>query len=81
MSNERKYAMIISDAKGLAHGKTIAKVIIEECTDLSFFVGKTINAAHQNPGLPFDLSIRMTIVAQMVELAKKMGKHVTIQYY
>ena len=62
-------------------GSQIAKVIIEECTDLSFFVGKTINTAHQHPGLPFDLSIRMNIVAQMVELAKKMGKHVTIQYY
>ena len=62
-------------------GSQIAKVIIEECTDLSFFVGKTINAAHQNPGLPFDLSIRMNIVAQMVEIAKQLGKHVTIQYY
>ena len=62
-------------------GSQIAKVIIEECTDLCFFVGKTINSAHQHPSLPFDLSIRMNIVAQMVDVAKKMGKHVTIQYY
>lgn len=62
-------------------GSQIAKIIIEQCTDLSFFVGKTINAAHQNPGLPFDLSVRMTIVAQMVEIAKQLGKHVTVQYY
>lgn len=62
-------------------GSQIAKVIIEDCTDLSFYVGRTINAAHQNPGLPFDLSIRMNLVAQMVEVTKKMGKHVTIQYY
>lgn len=62
-------------------GSKIAKMIIEDCTELHFFVGKAINEAHQNPGLPFDLSIRQNLVAQMVDYAKKMGKDVTIQYY
>lgn len=62
-------------------GSQIAKMIIEECSNLQMFVGKAINEAHQNPGLPFDLSIRMHLVEQIKETAEKMGKQVTISYY
>lgn len=62
-------------------GSRIAKMIIEDCTELHFFVGKAINEAHQNPGLPFDLSIRQNLVAQMVDYSKRMGKEVTTHYY
>lgn len=59
----------------------VAKMIIEECTNLHIFVGKAINNAHQNIELPFDLSIRMSVVQQMVEIIRQMGKEVTITYY
>lgn len=59
----------------------IAKTIIEECTELHLYVGKAINIAHQNPELPFDLSIRMNLVEQIREVVNKMGKGVTITYY
>jgi hypothetical protein len=36
-------------------GSKIAKYIIEDCTTLNLFVGRAINAAHQNPSLPYDL--------------------------
>lgn len=62
-------------------GSKIAKMIIEDCTELNMFVGKAINAAHQNPGLPFDLSIRMNLVEQIKETAQKMGKEVNVKYY
>lgn len=62
-------------------GSQIAKMIIEECTQLNLFVGKAINAAHQNPGLPFDLSIRMNLAKQLEETAMKMGKEVRVSYY
>lgn len=62
-------------------GSQIAKMIIEDCTELHMFVGRTINAAHQNPNLPFDLSIRMNLVAQISETVKRMGKQVHITYY
>lgn len=62
-------------------GSQIAKVIIEDCTQLNLFVGRAINAAHQNPGLPFDLSIRMNLVEQIKETVLKMGKEVTVKYY
>lgn len=59
----------------------LAKLIIEECTELYLFVGKAINEAHQNPHLPFDLSIRMNLIEQIKEAASHMGKKVTIKYY
>lgn len=62
-------------------GSQIAKLIIEECSVLHMYVGKAINEAHQNPGLPFDLSIRMNLVEQIKDTVQKMGKMVTIHYY
>lgn len=62
-------------------GSEIARLIIEDCTVLNMFVGKAINEAHQNTGLPFDLSIRMNLVEQIKEAVLKMGKKVTIKYY
>ena len=62
-------------------GSRLAKVLIEECTSLKMYVGKAINVAHQNPNLPFDLSIRMHLVEQLKDYMKKMGKEVTVKYY
>lgn len=59
----------------------LAKVIIEECTDLQLFVGKAMNVAHQNSSLPFDLSVRMNLVDQLKDCAEHLGKHVTVKYY
>lgn len=59
----------------------VAKMLIEECTDLRMYVGRAINVAHQNPELPFDLSIRMNLVHQMEEAVKAMGKEITVTYY
>ena len=59
----------------------LAKMLIEECTEIHLFVGKAMNVAHRNSNLPFDLSIRMNLVEQLEEVAEKMGKSVTIQYF
>ncbi len=62
-------------------GSKVAKMIIEDCTVLNLYVGKAINEAHQNPGLPFDLSIRMHLVEQIKDTVMKMGKQVTVKYF
>ncbi len=59
----------------------LARMIIEECTELHLFVGTAINDAHKNSDLSFDLSIRMNLVEQMQEVAQKMGKQVCVKYY
>ncbi len=59
----------------------VARVLIEDCTELNLYIGTAINEAYQNPGLPFDLGIRQRLVDQLKELVEKMGKIVTVTYY
>lgn len=59
----------------------LAKLIIEECTDLKLFVGKAMNTAHRNSNLPFDLSVRMNLVDQLKECVEKLGKKVEVEYF
>lgn len=59
----------------------VAKVIIEDCTELHLYVGKAINGAYQNPGLPFDLGIRQNLVEQLKHTVEEMGKQVIVTYY
>ncbi len=59
----------------------LAKLIIEECTELNLFVGKAMNVAHKNSNLPFDLSVRMNLVEQLKECAGNLGKTVNVKYY
>lgn len=62
-------------------GSQVARYIIEDCTVLNLFVGKAMNEAHQNPSLPFDLSIRLHLVEQLKEAAANIGKEVEVHYY
>ena len=59
----------------------IARMIIEDCTELHMYVGKAINSAYQNPDLPFDLGIRQNLVDQLKKTIEEMGKPVTVTYY
>ena len=59
----------------------LAKMLIEECTELNLFVGTAINEAHQESDLTFDLSLRMNLVEQLKSVVEKMGKTVTVKYY
>lgn len=59
----------------------IAKMLLEDCTSLRIFIGKAINPAHQNPGLPADLSIKMKLLDELCKLVDQMGKRVEKIYY
>lgn len=56
----------------------LAKVLFEEGTDISFFVGQSINAAHQ--GLPIDTTMKLKLVESIADNLRKMGKNVTLYY-
>ncbi len=59
----------------------LAKILIEECTELHLFVGMAVNDAHKNSDLSFDLSMRMNLVEQLIHVTEQMGKKVTVKYY
>lgn len=59
----------------------LAEILIDCCTDLVLFVGCAINEAYQNPELPFQMGVRQKIVDQLVDVMKRLGKDVTVNYY
>ncbi len=62
-------------------GSMVAKVLIEECTDVCLYVGKATNGAYHNPGLPFSMGIRQNLVGQLCTCLETLGKTVTVKYY
>lgn len=59
----------------------IAKILFEEASDISFYVGRAINPAHQNPNLPINFSIKMRLIDELSECLKKMGKRINVSYF
>ncbi len=59
----------------------IARMLLEEATDINFYVGRAVNPAHQNPDLPIGFSIKMRLVDQLAEELKAMGKRIKVSYF
>ncbi|WP_194610502.1 SpoIIE family protein phosphatase [Clostridium vitabionis] len=59
----------------------IAKLLIEDCTDLNMFIGTAVNNAYQNPDLPIDLGIRQILVKRLIAAVRALGKRVNVRYY
>ncbi len=59
----------------------LAKLLIEDCTELNLFVGTAVNKAHAESELNFDLSMRQNLVDQLIAISEKMGRTVTVKYY
>ena len=72
------YFHILDEPNGAA---MLAKILLEECTNLKVFIGRAINPAHQNPGLPADLSIKIKLIEELCGIMQKLGKTVEKYYY
>lgn len=59
----------------------ISRMLFEEATDISFYVGRAINPAHQNPNLPINFNIKMNLVEELTKCLTRMGKRVTVSYF
>ena len=59
----------------------IARLLFEEATDINFYVGRAVNAAHQNPNLPISFSIKMRLVDELSMCLEKMGKKIRVSYF
>jgi hypothetical protein len=53
--------------------------VLLEVDHVHFIVGKAMNPAHQNPDLPQQLGIRMTVVREIAEELRGRGKEVTFE--
>lgn len=68
-------------SNGRDGGSLISRMLLEEATDIHFFVGRAINPAHQNPDLPINFSIKMNLVKDLSTCLKRMGKRIKVIYY
>ena len=75
--NER-YALWMTGEDGASR---LARILFEESTDINFYVGRAVNAAHQNPKLPIGFNIKMHLVNELSESLRKMGKRVKVSYF
>ena len=59
----------------------LARLLIEDCTDIHLFVGTAINNAYVDKELPFEFSMRRNLVVDLKRAAEVIGKKVIIEYY
>lgn len=57
----------------------LAEMLFEEATAVNFFVGQSVNIAHQ--GLPIDTTMKLKLVESLSDNLNKMGKKVTVKYF
>lgn len=56
----------------------LADFLFEKATHINFFVGQSVNMAHQ--GLPIDTTMKMKLVEHLADNLRKMGKVVELSY-
>lgn len=59
----------------------LAKVLLEDCTEVHFLVGRALNPAHQNPGMPVSLGLKLNLIKELAAELESGGKRVTIEYF
>ncbi len=59
----------------------IAHMLFEEATDISFYVGRAVNPAHQNPALPINFNVKMQLIDEVSKKLKAMGNNISVSYF
>lgn len=59
----------------------LAKVLLEDSTEIHFLVGRALNPAHQNPGMPVSLGLKLNLIKDLAAVLESEGKHVSVEYF
>ena len=59
----------------------LVKMLLEESTEVNFFVGRAINPAHQNPEMPISLGLKLNLIKELKSELEAIGKMVNIEYF
>ena len=59
----------------------LCKMLLEECTEVQFLVGQALNPAHQNPGMPLSLGLKLNLIKELSHELEKTGKKVSAEYF
>jgi hypothetical protein len=59
----------------------ISRVLIEEATDINFYIGKAVNPSHKEQGLINSFIAKMKHIEELYACLKKIGKNVIVSYF
>lgn len=59
----------------------LTKLFLEDCTEIRFLVGQALNPAHQNPGMPVSLGLKLNLIKELAKELERTGKRVTTEFY
>ncbi len=60
---------------------SLAAILLEKCTQITFLVGRALNPAHQNPGMPVSLGLKLNLINELATELRATGKRVDVEYY
>lgn len=72
---------IFKDDKEENGAYKILKILIDECTNIDFLVGRSVNSAYQSFDFPDDLAAKIQIVEKIKDKLMELGKVVNVFYY
>ena len=52
----------------------LCRMLLEDCTEVRFLVGRALNPAHQNPGMPVSLGLKLNLIKELAKELEKTGK-------
>ncbi|HQI78403.1 MAG TPA: hypothetical protein PK845_02795, partial [Petrotogaceae bacterium] len=55
-------------------------LILRDCDEIDFLVGRKVNAFYHNPALPFDMSIRSNLIRDISKNLERLGKEIKVEY-
>lgn len=59
----------------------LCRMLLEDCTEVQFLVGQALNPAHQNPGMPLSLGLKLNLIKELSQELEKTGKKVSVEYF
>lgn len=59
----------------------LTKLLLQDSTEVHFLVGRALNPAHQNPGMPVSLGLKLNLIKELGAEIEKTGKKVTLEYF
>lgn len=55
-------------------------LMVEESTHINIWLGKAMNEAHQRPDFPLELSMKVNVVKELIDVLRDIGKEVSLKY-
>lgn len=59
----------------------LTKLMLDDCTEIRFLVGQALNPAHQNPGMPVSLGLKLNLIKELAKELEKTGKKVSTEFF